>query len=332
MSRLNRWTLPAWCISRRRSACSRWAPKPFGWLAARGFWSAVCMICLSACSPLTGSMLPTPVEYTDLRQQAPWVNSWGGKGLAGTIELLSQLVFRDLADPAFPFPEGEDETVELRGTERVSDIISLVERSQGWAFDYGSRRFYRATATHSVDDPDPFGRPGARSPAPTDVRQMISFRIRFVRLSGGLDRDGVDLGVVLTELHRIVPAGVLLSFSNGVERSFREGIISSASSRPSEIETTRRTVASGVQVQALASTLPGGRFRVDGELSISSFVGEGLDRGTVDVPLQCDGVRGVPLTLARFRSADLATRIAWSGLNFSGRLGGDTLAVQVVVD
>lgn len=212
------------------------------------------------------------------------------------------------------------ETLVVRSGVRWLDVVSEVERVMGWVYDPQLKRFFNAMATHPVDAPDAFGRVQAGVAVDRGARPMFALGLRFVRVSGSLADRGAQLGAVLSEFHASVPDGVQASWQSVQERSYMEGIQQSTTQGPGGIvQTSRRTVNAGLSVQALASRLPGSKFRVQGTLEISSFTGETMDKASVSVPLELDGPRYQWIKVLSISGADLGVSALWRHFGLSGK-------------
>jgi hypothetical protein len=166
---------------------------------------------------------------------------------------------------------------------------------------------------------------------------MLRICFRFRRASAALSvvPNGGDLaggGYQDIFFSGSVPAGVNSNWVKTEERSYFEGVTSASSDKPEVVQTQRKTVQSGLQLQALAARLPGGMFRIDGTLTISSFVGTGLNRAVADLPLQVDGPRGQWVRCLLIRGGDLAAELAIERVSLNATAGGDALEVSVLVE
>ena len=114
------------------------------------------------------------------------------------------------------------------------------------------------------------------------------------------------------------------------DRAYQEGITSPGVA-VTTVATTRQSIQAGVQFSGLAARLPGGLFRLDGGLTVSSFIGSDTSRAVVSVPLQIDGERGKWLLVYRTRGAEGNVALAFKG-HIQASAGGSSVAVYVRVD
>jgi hypothetical protein len=214
----------------------------------------------------------------------------------------------------------------------ASDAIRAVEEACGWVFDVEKGVFYVARASHSVDDPDSFGRPQALVRAPMQARPMLQVAFRFRRVSVGVSADQVSASGDGTTFSASLPDGVRETWSKVSERSYFEGVRDANSSTASVVQTERRAVESGIEVDALAARLPGGLFRIDGRIALSSFSGQSLDRAVVDFPLQLDGERGRWCRVVVIKGADVGVGLAFRQFDINPAGSGEAVELSVRVD
>ena len=222
--------------------------------------------------------------------------------------------------------------VPISPNDKWQDVIRFIEVGQGWAYDYDERRFHTPTATHLVDSPDPAGRAGAPQRLDLAPRAMVSIQVRFVSASStlALDQFGVDGQFV--DLAWSLPSGVSSVVSNLQSRTSQGGVVDASSQNHSVVATTMQSYQAGVTLTALAGLLPGDRFRLDSTLTVSAFVGSGLDQTSVTVPLECDGGRGKWLLLYRQTNLSVDVSLLWSrALHLSFQGGGSEVRVYVRV-
>jgi hypothetical protein len=231
--------------------------------------------------------------------------------------------------PAGPLPEVNLTIVE--GT-RTADVIKCIELATSWVFDEKSISFYLPTATHSEDNPDTFGRATRPDRVPVDSRALVVVSFRFRRVSGGVSYQGANAGVTFTSFSASVPEGVVSSWSNSQSRSYFEGVTAVDAQRPGTIQTVRRTVDAGLQLDGVAARLPGGRYRLNARLEVSSFLGTGLDKALVRIPLDVDSICGSWDTVYRVYGADANATAAFHGQGLTFAATGDVVEVQVRVE
>lgn len=223
---------------------------------------------------------------------------------------------------------------EANSISRVVDAIRGAETAYGWVYDPVERDFYIPPASHALDGGDAFGR-ATSDRVPLQARAMINVSFLFRRISAGAsagDIPALTAGVSGTAFCASIPEGVDASWSATQNRSFTEGVVSPEGPSGNVVNTRRQTVPAGVSLQAIASRLPGYKMRIDGDLSISSFVGSTLDTSSVSVPLEFDGPRGAWHRILRIQGADIGLTGAFKGVGFKGSATGDVLEVFIRVD
>lgn len=295
------------------------------------FLVIVLAIGVSGCTAKTGLTYRTAQQRGGYMSRFPRLQELFP--LFGKVPLgqaLDELRRRGLVKVTPPIVGIIDLDVEVRSGWRVADVIRAIELAAGWIYDPDKLTFYHATATHSVDQPDSFGRPQSLDRVPLAARPVLSVAFRFRRIVGGLSNDAVSAGGNETVMYLSLPDGVRESVTSAQERSYFEGVTNTQSGRT--VATTRRSVEAGVIVDLMAARLPGGYFRLDGHLEISSFTGEELNKSTVDLPLQMDGPRGQWVRCLVISGVSADAQLAFRRLGFTGALSGDALELSVRVE
>jgi len=294
------------------------------------------MVLLSGCWAAVGSTYKSEGsrgDYTSLHPELQEVVPAVGRLPVGVV--LLYLAKRGVALGQPPIEAIPNDTIDTSsGSVTVSDCIRQIELAFNWVYEPSTKRFYRAWATHSVDSPDAFGRPAVEgSRAPLERRPLLSVGFRFRRLDLGLvsHPSGASAGINLTELAATIPDGVRGEWDSVEERGYFNGI-TGAGNVQTTVATTRQTVDAGVQFSALAARLPGSCFRIDGALVISTFVGSGLDRSTLTVPLQLDGPRGEWVRAFIVRGGEGSASAALRGLGFQLSASASAVELSVKVD
>jgi hypothetical protein len=223
--------------------------------------------------------------------------------------------------------------MQLMEVTRVSDVVAFVETTMGWVYDPPSKRFIRAAATHTVDEPDAFGRPtNTDQRASLERRGLVAMQFRFVKLTLGTQgRADLGAGFEFDRYSVSGPEGVQRPWINDTEqRGYFQGTTQGLSTI--SVATTRETIEAGVQLTGMASRLPGNGFRLDGDLSISSFTDTGLDKAQVEVPLQIDGERGKWYRVFVGEGANASVGLALRRFRVDLSAAGSAVAVEVRVD
>jgi len=224
---------------------------------------------------------------------------------------------------------------------RAADLIRTIEVRKGWVYDPTLKIFYVASATHLIDAPDGFGRVTSENPAPVTRRPMLSVQFRFRRVSAGAKAGfggafsgdlGGNAGLTATTFSACLPEGVRKQIAVQSTRTYYEGVQSPEANDTPVVRTELKSVASGLSFDVLAARLPGELFRMQGDLSISAFVGTGLDQSTVQLPIEVDGPRHQWVSYIVIRGGDMGMDAAFRhfGVNLSG--SADQIECQVRVD
>ncbi|HEV2293804.1 MAG TPA: hypothetical protein VGR35_08100 [Tepidisphaeraceae bacterium] len=225
------------------------------------------------------------------------------------------------------------EFIQSEGQTSAADAIRAVEEATGWVFDVEAGVFYEARASHSIDSPDAFGRPGTPTRAPLDARPMVQMAVRFRRVSAAVTPDALGIGGDGTVFTASVPDGVMSNWSRTSSRTYFEGIQDANAANATVVRLELREKESGLQVGALAARLPGGMFRLDGRISVSSFTGrKGTDRDVIDFPLQIDGERGRWCRVVVIKGADVGASLAFRQFDIDPAGSGEAIEVCVRVD
>jgi len=212
----------------------------------------------------------------------------------------------------------------------VREAIAAIENDAGWVFAPAQRKFYHAAASHSVDIPDAFGRPTAETIADRVTRPVVQVSFLFRRLSGSATNDEITAGFVITSFSASIPDGVRGAWSSTTERSFYDEVTDVRTGNV--VESGRKTVSAGLQLDALAARLPGGYARIDGTLSVSAFVGRSADKSEISIPLQLDAVRFEWHRVCVIRGADISAALALRHFGFEFSSGADAVEVLVRVE
>ena len=300
---------------------------------------AMLALTLCGCSGPAGPMFRTePVQSSASISPDPRQDSRLRERLPASGQVPADQLLRLLAETQMVkgWPAGlmQGASVECNSVSRVIDAIRYLEDSQGWVYDPESLVFTRATATHSLDGPDAFGRPQSLARVDRSARGVVCISLRFVRCSAGLSLTELDASATLTSFKASFPDGVQGSWSSTTERTYFNNYASPVNqSGNSLVQSQLQTRSAGLTVNALAARLPHGMARIDGTVEVSSFTGAGLDKATVDFPLQLDCPRHEWARVVVIRGADLNASAAfkhWSQSALSA--DADDLALLVKLD
>lgn len=254
---------------------------------------------------------------------------------------LLQILLREEVVQSWPDGPVTGPAMYCDQTTRLADVIRGLERSQSWVYDPLSESFYVATATHSADGPDAFGRATASDRVPVQRRAAVAVWFKFRKVSAGASvgighgrNQTLSAGAGETTFCASVPDGVPSRWDRSTERSYFEGVRDPAAGGADvrQVETQRRVVSSGLAFEAITARLPGGAFRIDGKLEISAFVGRGLDRTVVTTPIQLDGPRHEWLRTLVISGGDVAGDVAFRHFGLDTSATTDSLEVLVKVD
>jgi len=224
--------------------------------------------------------------------------------------------------------------MQLTETTRWIDVINFIEEQEGWVYDEPTTSFSVATATHSLDSPDSFGRATSGQRVPTVVRPTVRLSFKFRRLEAGASQADVNAGATLDEFHMSMPEGVQTAWNSSTDRSYFEGVTapSSGQSQPVVVNTNLKTVSSGIILNCITARLPGGSFRVDGSLEISAFTGTNLDKSVLSFPLNIDGPRGQWVRTVSFLAGDIAGDLPFKNWHGTLNATGEVLELLIRVD
>lgn len=190
-------------------------------------------------------------------------------------------------------------------------------------------------ASHSIEGPDSAGRPGSDAPILLE-RRLVHVSIRFESLGADgsvvpLGRIGVGASGQRVQFAGTVAAGVTASWGSTSERTVTEAAVSVDTGN--SVTTGTKTVPAGVSYAGLVGFVPGssGLMRIDGNVSVSSFLGAGIERAAVTCPLQLDIRRGEWISVMEFDSFDAQVRAAFKplGVNFSAGVTSVRVSVKL---
>lgn len=222
--------------------------------------------------------------------------------------------------------------VVVRPESNWAEVVSATERATDWVYDCVGKRFVGGSATHTIDSPDAAGRSVGGDRLSLDSRAQVSLRVRFVTGAAGLSEAEIFGSGQAIDFSGSVPAGVQASWGSSVERSYTSGIRDAGSDNGTVVETSRSTVPAGVICNGLVGLLPGGRARIDAHLEVSSFVGNGLEKAAVTVPLQGDFPRWQWIPVMRLSQADARVRLAFADVGLNSSFGASVVVVYVRAD
>lgn len=294
---------------------------------------------LSGCVGIGGPTSTSLIRQSDFISPIPRGDQpYPGYGTIPILVILAHLqaqgIVRDY--PRISLLDNLDFSVPVSQNSRISDVLKTIESARGWVYDPETRDFYYPPASHSLEGPDAFGRVGAGNDrVGVTPRAMIAISFLFRRASGGVTAEEISIGGDGTIFRASIPEGVQANWSSGQNRSYFEGVQSPESdSSNNVVRTERKTVSAGISLDALACRLPGGKFRIDGNLSVSSFTGATLDTAEVEVPLQFDGDRGKWQRILTIAGGDAGIRAAFQGSRAfrAASASGSALEVFIRVD
>lgn len=303
-------------------------------------WVIVSMALLSGCTRPVGLTYRTPAGPPSVSSSLA-LKSDHLAGAVGSLDpagLLGLLIKSELL-VEYPTTELVGEPFLCRPETRIKDIIRALEIRENWVYDPSSRAFYAAIATHTLDDPDAFGRQTSKNPVPLGRRPVVAVSIRFQNESGAAS---ISSGSPFTAAANLsgqgrtiefgVPDGIVSSWSDTEDRTYYEGVRDPSSDLTRQVNTTLRHLSAGVQTTLLVARLPGDGFRVDGTLTVASFVGAGLEQKSVTVPLQLDGPRHQWLQIFASEGRDRSGEISINDFAASVGLGRDNVFILIRVD
>lgn len=287
-----------------------------------------------------GSMSPTPAGSDDYPLGSALLQ--GRSQLAGSVPLkvvLEHLVrAKVLAGAPWWLRADFGKPVEVAPVDSYWDILKKIEYTYGLVYNAESRTLVQPVATHSVDAPDAAGRLTNReTPLGWATRDMVWLRFRFVRGSAGVSFDGSNLTIDAAgdyiDTANQVPAGVHKAWGNITsERGYTVGEVTTQTGSSQLIPTTRQSVQAGIQYDGIAAPLPGGKFRCESTLSVSTFDGTGLDRSVVSIPIDCDGERSKWHEVFRMYNLSANLTAAFRRLGLKLGASGETVRIFVRVD
>lgn len=263
----------------------------------------------------------------------------------GPVELpalLRELQRLELVN-SFPSDPLKGEPLPCTEITRALDGIRHLEIQLSWVYDPFAKRFYRATATHSLDAPDSFGRPATTQRVSLDRRPAISVGFKFRRKNKNANlffgRDTTATGSAGASYTETIFFGTLADgvpgiWQRGQEKEyFNQTVLPvSATGDSRSVTTDRQVVQAGLRFQAIAARLPGGNFRVDGALEISSFVDQGRNRELLSFPIELDGPRGMWVQTVSFRGLDASINATLRKLGIGGSASNDVTELFIKVD
>jgi hypothetical protein len=313
-----RQTLCAVFVSGAKNTCSAWA--------------ILLAIISSGCARPSVSTFQTDPKLAPLLSLSPKLRR--AADIMGEVSLqaaLRQLVSVEVLVDYPPISDPSAKVI-ISPLARILDVVKEVETVTGWVYDSDRLAFDVASATHTMDNPDAFGRPQSEQ-VPRSSRAIVRVEFRFRRVAAGVSldpRNFLSADGTLTTFSASVPDGVDATWATTDERGYFDAV-QGTDGATSQIRTTRRTVSSGIQMTALTSRLPGQIFRIDGTLEVSAFTGSQLDRSVISVPLQLDGPRYVWVPVFRTSSLDASLKTALRGRGVTADLSGSDVLLELRV-
>ena len=287
---------------------------------------------LSGCSGLISPTYTTEPPHQDSAWSSPiLLGRFQIQGVVPVGAVLKYLEGKEVLD-RYPVGQVPDRQIKSSGQLLIREVIIEVERIAGWVYDPETKAFYVSSATHSIDEPDTFGRVIGENPAGRVPRSIVSVGVRFTRVSAGVSLESVGGGGTASEFFGALPDGVQGHWESTSERSFFQTITDGLGVQ-SQTKSTRVPISAGIIIDALAARLPGGFFRIDGTLEVSSFSGSnGTDKSQVRIPLQLDAVRHRWIKTTVFLGGDASARLIFRQFGLSVNSTGEAVQVWVKVD
>lgn len=300
------------------------------------------MACLSGCTVPAGSTYRTGAVVAESSSLIPEAEvAVGALGALEVPALLGILIKREIV-VGYPAADLQGPPLVCGRETRVKDVVRAVEVRMGWIYDPARKRFYRAIPTHSIDQPDSFGRIGnLTNPAELEPRPVLALAFRLIKRSAGLSGQLGDVntaGVNGAKEYRVVTVaaidGVQLDWADSSSHSYYNGVVDPSNGSANRlVNTDLRTVSAGVSIHCIAARMPGDLFRIDGQLTLSAFNGQGIGgQDTITVPLQMDGPRHRWLRLFCSEGNDGAFKATLTKSEGSASVGADCIWVEVRAD
>lgn len=273
---------------------------------------------LSACSARTALTSSIPAETAIVSNSRPLPIP----RLQGTVSLAR--LASALRATGYAIGSASADEVYLNRPANFHDLESQLA-AQGIAIAGG--QFVRRQAFHPIESPDALGRPVA--PTAFEVRERFRLDLEFWRVSATADIRQLELtaGGQRAAFQFIGSAGVNVPLGNVTERSFFNRFIVPGQDG-NATNSDRQTVTAGVQWQGMMGAI-GNIGRLEGAVSVSSFLGEGLDRAQTTVPVVLDLGLGEWVPVAIVDGSDVSAAAAFRSFDWRLRASGERVVVRV---
>lgn len=166
---------------------------------------------------------------------------------------------------------------------RVIDLISFIEISQQWSYQSSTRSFVE-------------GQP------------QVVVVVRLRQIGGGADLRSVRAGLLLAEWSMISGDGEF-SVSDQQSRTYESGTVGEGG----RVATGVGTVSAGTSFSGLVKRSYGGRVRVTGQVSRSSFLGGGLEKRSLDIRINHDSRLGEEVPVLILTDLEASALLAYRG-------------------
>ncbi len=211
------------------------------------------------------------------------------------------------------------------------DMMELNNQLAGQGMVIRDGRLLQRQAHHFIEEPDPLGRP--TNGVAFIPRSVYTLDIEFYRIgaSASLVRDGIPdvsaaIGGQAIRFQYKTVTGLPVILRTEQERTYFERV-NLPENNAGVIESRRGTVSAGLSFTGMLG-VEGDRTRVAGALEISSFVGEGLDRATINLPIEYDSVLNEWVVVGVIDTADASASMAISSFDWDISAGAERVVAR----
>ncbi|MEM9346208.1 MAG: hypothetical protein AAGB26_06295 [Planctomycetota bacterium] len=211
-----------------------------------------------------------------------------------------------------------------------ADVRELNAQLAFYGYRLLGRSLVQISSHHPIENPDDLGRPV--DGVAFLVRDQVHLYIEFLRVGANVDiRQQALAGSAQIQRfqYRTTP-GVEFTVGNTTERAFSESVILGDSDAQA-LEGRTQFREAGIEFDGLVGLVVP-RTRLSGELSVSSFLGSGIERAQVEIPIEIDAPLGRWIEVAQIDSADINAGIAFRTFGWNLDAGGERIIVRVRVD
>jgi hypothetical protein len=222
------------------------------------------------------------------------------------------------------------DSAELVFLDGPADVDELNAQLAYFGFRVVGRSLVQMSSHHPIERPDELGRP--TEGVPFIRRSLVHLHIEFYRVGVNVDVRNAAAAASgqVQRFSYLTTPGINVSVGNTSERAFSESVVLGSSDAAALQGVTQFREAGLTFDGTIGIVQP--YTRISGEVVVSSFLGSGIERASVDIPIELDAVLGRWVTVATIDAADVNAGIAFQSFGWTLDAGAERIVVRVRVD